>query len=277
MINGFDDSTLGDWTNIDADGDGYEWVIWSTDSTYNSRYVPYYYCAKGQGHNGSADKVISASYSNVTWLPISPDNYLVSPQVPLGGAISFWAYSESSAEFKEHFGVAVSTTGNTDAADFTTISEWTMDAGLTWKQYYVDLSAYEGQTGYVAIRHFGCRNQVSLTIDDIVIEMPDDETPWNTVENIDANSYALTALANQTDYKVQVRGNNTSCGNFTPWSRTASFTTLNGGTTAITPTDFSESQNSMLKSGWFSLDGRRLNSKPTQKGIYIHNGKKVVL
>lgn len=28
---------------------------------------------------------------------------------------------------------------------------------------------------------------------------------------------------------------------------------------------------------WFSLDGRRLNAKPTQRGVYIHNGKKVLV
>ena len=32
-----------------------------------------------------------------------------------------------------------------------------------------------------------------------------------------------------------------------------------------------------LSSGWYMLDGRRLNSQPTAKGIYIHNGKKVVV
>ena len=276
----FDDSTLGDWTNIDADGDGYNWVIFTKDNQYQSPYLPIgydYIEVPGRGHNGSVDKVISASYSNNIMEALTPDNYLVSPLVKLGGTISFWAFSESPADFREHFGVAVSTTGNTDAADFTTIEEWTLSAGRVWKQYIVDLSAYEGQTGYVAIRHFGCYNQLIMAIDDIVIEMPDDDTPWTTIENISANSQKLTGLDPQTEYKVQVRGNNTPDGNATPWSRTASFTTLNGGTTAITPTDLRESQNSMLKSGWFSLDGRRLNSKPTQKGIYIHNGKKVVL
>ncbi len=29
--------------------------------------------------------------------------------------------------------------------------------------------------------------------------------------------------------------------------------------------------------GWFSLDGRRLNGKPTKKGLYIVNGRKVVM
>ena len=28
---------------------------------------------------------------------------------------------------------------------------------------------------------------------------------------------------------------------------------------------------------WYTLDGRRLFAKPTQKGIYINNGRKVVI
>ena len=31
------------------------------------------------------------------------------------------------------------------------------------------------------------------------------------------------------------------------------------------------------KDAWFSLDGRVLNSEPTQTGLYIRNGKKVIL
>ena len=29
--------------------------------------------------------------------------------------------------------------------------------------------------------------------------------------------------------------------------------------------------------GWYTLDGVRLDSKPTQKGVYINNGKKVAI
>ena len=28
---------------------------------------------------------------------------------------------------------------------------------------------------------------------------------------------------------------------------------------------------------WFSLDGRRLSGKPRQKGLYLHNGRKVMV
>ena len=34
--------------------------------------------------------------------------------------------------------------------------------------------------------------------------------------------------------------------------------------------------NSQL-SGWYTLDGRKLNSKPTAKGVYVKNGKKIVI
>lgn len=33
----------------------------------------------------------------------------------------------------------------------------------------------------------------------------------------------------------------------------------------------------MFSVQWFTLDGRRLNGKPTSRGIYIVNGHKVVL
>ena len=28
---------------------------------------------------------------------------------------------------------------------------------------------------------------------------------------------------------------------------------------------------------WYSLDGRKLSKKPTAKGLYIHNGRKIVI
>jgi hypothetical protein len=31
------------------------------------------------------------------------------------------------------------------------------------------------------------------------------------------------------------------------------------------------------KGEWYTLDGRRLTGKPTMKGMYIHNGKAVVV
>ncbi len=48
---------------------------------------------------------------------------------------------------------------------------------------------------------------------------------------------------------------------------------LDNGSTAITDVKTVKEETT----SWLTLDGRRLNKKPTQKGIYIHNGKKVVI
>ena len=44
------------------------------------------------------------------------------------------------------------------------------------------------------------------------------------------------------------------------------------GTTGITTTDFKNTDDT-----WYSLDGRRLSGQPTQKGVYVNNGRKVVV
>ena len=236
-ITNFDDSQMHNWTNIDADGDGYVWVLGSEAAgVYHNAGVD----VTGNGHNSSHDFITSGSWSNYDTVALTPDNYFVSPQITLGGSISFWACAQDGSYAAEHFGVAVSTTGNTDPADFTTIQEWTMtakSAGMrgifrsnaprggnnlragNWYQYTVDLSAYSGQ-GYVAIRHFDCTDQFMLNVDDIYIEQPGFELPWIYPTTLPA----LTNLDPETTYIVQVRAN---CGDegYSAWLE-GTFTTL---------------------------------------------------
>ena len=189
LVFDFDDNSMQGWTNIDADGDGNVWVSSSNPGIYHNSGVS----LSGTGHNGSEAYVISGSYANQTGQALYPDNYLVSPQMALGGSITFYACAQDASYAAEHFGVAVSTSGNINASDFTTIQEWTMTAknigAITaftrsgnrtqgaWYQYTVDLSSYAGQTGYVAIRHFDCYDQFILNIDDITINEPDRAVP----------------------------------------------------------------------------------------------------
>ena len=189
------------WTTIDADGDGYNWRTY-----YNL------------GYNGSIGAASASWNGNVLY----PDNYLVTPRVDLGGTFSFWACALDSDCAAEHFGVAVSTTGQTVASEFVTVQEWTLTAkkrdGLsnvlrggnrdqgTWYHYSVDLSSYAGQSGYIAIRHFDCSNQYYLVIDDVQY-VPDNE--WTVVTGLNTTSYTLTNLEDMGDYIVEVRS---SCG-----------------------------------------------------------------
>ena len=237
MREGFEDGA-DNWTLIDADGDGFNWMLGSLLSGDDI-----------SAHTGS-DCMVSQSCYTVdggnNWLALTPDNYLVSPQVELGGTISFWACSQDALYAAEHFGVAVSTTSNTNANDFTTIAEWTMTAkgdgskaAMTrsghraqgnWYEYVVDLSAYSGQ-GYVAIRHFDCTYQFYLDVDDITIEGPDaEENEWVYVTT-DATSIDLEDLTPRTVYEWQVRGVYENCvdsennAGFTDWSELATFVT----------------------------------------------------
>jgi hypothetical protein len=40
---------------------------------------------------------------------------------------------------------------------------------------------------------------------------------------------------------------------------------------------FNLPQDAPAETGWYTLDGRKLNSRPTAKGIYISNGRKMVV
>ena len=164
------------WTTIDADGDGFNWARASVLMSGYS--IP--------SHEGS-DAVSSQSYDRTAGA-LTPDNYIVSPQVNLSSiaTLTFWACSQDASYPAEHFGVAISTSGNTNASDFTTIQQWTLTAKSggngngawasrddkgnresgSWYQFEVDLSAYSGM-GYIAIRHFNCSDQFYLNVDDI--------------------------------------------------------------------------------------------------------------
>ena len=130
----------------------------------------------GKGH------LMSITYRDGAATNYTPiDNYLVSPvkiKATENSKISFYACANNYSLYREHFGLAVSTAGNTSASDFTTVQDWVIEDRTTWKQYTVDLSAYAGQEIYVAIRHFFTAQEwedsyygydyCALNIDDIV-------------------------------------------------------------------------------------------------------------
>ena len=145
------------WKTIDADGDTYNWTLSPT--------------GEGFGHNSSNGVVMSYSYSNYSGA-LSPDNYLVSPQLAITSNnhyVSFWASALDEVYPADHFGLAVSTTG-TSASDFAMIQEWTMTAKQgNWYEYSVDLNAYVGQEIYIAIRHFNSQDNFCLCVDDVFV------------------------------------------------------------------------------------------------------------
>ena len=179
---GFEGTTDG-WTTIDKDSDGYNWQLASVlMSGYNI-----------SAHGGS-DMMSSESYNKTTTTALTPDNWLVSPQVTLGGTFSMYACAQDANYAAEHFGIYVSTGSNTNTNSFVKLGEWTLAAKTqgSWSQYTVDLSAYAGQTGYIAVRHFNCTDQFYLNVDDFTLtydETPVNPDPTTGAEFLKANVY----------------------------------------------------------------------------------------
>ncbi len=210
------------WTTIDADGDGFNWVLGSaSDGVYT-----YGGNLSGYGYNSSNDLIVSGSYRNISdesGTALTPDNFLVSQEIVLGGTISFYAHGSNSSYVSEHFGVFVSISSNNNPNDFVLVNEWTATT-TSYIQYSASLSAYAGQRGYVAIRHFNCTDQFLLSIDNITITEPGGD--WIIDENV-ISPYTITGLNIETNYEVQVQAD---CGTEgeSNWSASATFTTPDG-------------------------------------------------
>lgn len=58
---------------------------------------------------------------------------------------------------------------------------------------------------------------------------------------------------------------------------TFTFEEIDGTTTAIKAVDADVVSNRTIKEGWYTIGGMKLQSAPTQKGVYINNGKKIIV
>ena len=90
-------SQLDDWTIFDKDGDGYNWEYYNNTGLETGRM---------NTHSGEGI-VSSKSYDNNGGGVLHPDNWLISPEVTLGGGISFWACGQDASWAEEVFGVFV--------------------------------------------------------------------------------------------------------------------------------------------------------------------------
>ena len=191
------------WTTIDNNGDGYDWYV---DNNIE--------IAHGGTHiAASASYVYDNDIHN-----ISPDNWLITPQVELKGTMSVWLCSALYWQ-PDNFAIYVSTTGKS-VADFNTILVAETEAGGEYTEYTVNLNSYNGQEGYIAIRHFNSEG-MRLLLDDFRIYDNDIQSATAT-----SGSLTLNNLDSNSSYEWQVQGINQDCdGGTTEWSECAFFTT----------------------------------------------------
>ena len=195
----FDSGMPTGWTQIDANNDNMGWEHSSNPASYFAAGVD----LSGTGHNSSTGFVLSGSYSNVTSTAITPDNWLITPSITLTGAcnLTFWVCAQDASYAAEHYGVYISTTGNTSTSDFTLLMEETIDANGgakqgAWKQKTVNLANYAGQTVYIAFRHFNCNDMFVLNLDDVeVVAQPTTPTIVPGFTSLDLGTVLLGSTA----------------------------------------------------------------------------------
>ena len=182
----FEDATqFTQFTLIDADGDGFNWTYYNNDEAD----------AAGDKHmttHGGVGVIASASYDNDTQVALTPDNWLISPQVTLGGALSFWAMGQDASYCAEKFAVYVCVGDYTGVESFTKVAG-DFTATDAYVQYEIDLSAYQGQVGYFAIVHHNITDMFFLNVDDIVLDSDAQVLPYPVVPEVTVNPAATTA------------------------------------------------------------------------------------
>jgi hypothetical protein len=203
----------------------------------------------------------SASYQGGI---LYPDNWLITPEVPLNGELSFYAGGQDPSYAAEVFAVYVSV----GDGEWMKISE-DITATSPIQKYTFDLSAYEGMTGKVAIRHYNVYDMFRLNIDDIMIGTPSEEAEWIYVYGLEDAEYIIENLDPETTYEVQVQAYNDY--NESPWTESCIFTTKTKTAINEIVTDVKGDNN------YYNLMGQKMDPANLPAGIYIHNGKKVIV
>ena len=195
------------WMVYDADGDGNGWgLAYSSDAQddvcfYSSSYI------SGVG-------------------AVTPDNWLFTPAVGLGGTLKFDAWQQS-ASYPDKIMVYVCDNPDWESVDeFVAVSEF-IQPGTTAQSVEIDLSDYEGM-GVIAFRHYDCTDQWRIYVDNIAVEIPGAQEPaeWTLCENVE-NPYTIEGLMPETVYETQVMGIGAD-GRTTDWTESVLFTTEAG-------------------------------------------------
>lgn len=182
--------TFDPWTALDVDGGetyGFEGI------TFLHSYEPMAFIAFNpaattptlsddpelQPHGG-----VRFGAAMATVPPPFNDDWLISPQTALGlnSSVSLWVKSYTDEYGLEKYNVLVSTT-DMNPASFTSISGSTpMLAPVDWTEVTFDLSAYDGQTVYVAIQCVSEDAWVFMVDDisiDFIVGTPENEEKIN--------------------------------------------------------------------------------------------------
>ena len=147
----FDDGSLEDFTLIDADGDGYNWI--SSENTV-------------KGYGGSKG-IQSDSYRS--GIPaLHPDNYIITQDAYLitsSSQLSYYVNAHASWPSEQYSVLLIEDIEKLSSAEV--IYNHTLTQNDINKTVTHDLSAYVGKIMHIAIRHHDCTDKYCLVIDNL--------------------------------------------------------------------------------------------------------------
>ena len=200
-VPGYEDQLAEGFVINDADGDGKNWgLTYTNDSNTDACF----YSDSWTSSDGS----------------LTPDNYLITPNVTLGGTLKFKAWNESS-RYKDKFSVYVM---YNDGEDHLVALQTGISPGTTPQEYTFSLSNYSG-IGQIVFRHHDSDDMMTVYLDDIEVVVPN-PTPifeWIYVNDVES-PYTITGLTPETTYEVQVQGLNDI--STSAWTPSTLFTTI---------------------------------------------------
>lgn len=214
------DASYEGWLSYDADGDGYGWEV---DDYYS--------------YNGGDYSLTSRSYYGGA---LSPDNWLISPEVNLEGTLSIFTENYLSSypdKIKVYVCVGEVDFDNIEEC-FVPISEF-ITPGATWEEHTFDMSAYGGAVGCFAIRHYDCYDMFRILVDYISIgtDVPMPTTPEDvTVEPGQKSGAVLWTDEDDSEWCLRYRV-------YTPQPEVTGFFE-----------DFEACENNLLPEGWTTID-----------------------
>ena len=238
-------------------GTGNNDIIWHVTNFFNA--------TSGVIHGHKGDRVAYGSSRNNSDEAV--DIWLISSEITLGGTLHYWLLDDGFNH--ENYEVYAAVTNGSDKANFELVaSPGHGGSNFTWVELTVDLSKYDGAQGRIAFR-LKDEGKNFLVLDDISIVKED----WVTLPANDKN-LELTSLLPNTSYEVQIQA--VDGDNVSEWSDIATFTTTNQAETDAVIAVRPETE-AVRPDAWFDLNGRRLNGKPSERGVYIVNGRKVAI
>ena len=152
----FENFDENNWTMIDADGDGVNWVLQEQNASGGIKIYQGDYC------------ITSESYIN-DYGALTPDNWLISePFTATADAeLSWYDVGQDGTYCYENYSVYVLPADYTNVSD--AVEVWNGTSESDYNQRIVSLGAYAGQSIRIAFRHYDVTDMFRLNIDLITV------------------------------------------------------------------------------------------------------------